>query len=612
MKERLEFLKYFKYLEGFKSKFFIAVMAGLLYGISSGFGIPVILKIAAEKVFSVDSLPLYVIILVSVSPVIAMTLRATFSVINSYYLGFCGQKVLQGLRVMVFDKIQRLPLEYFKKTAPGALITRSLSDTANLQETIISVSQEIVKQPIAICSATVALIYLCHRESNGWLLLILLLASAAVVFPIKAIGKKMREKAMSAQRANEGVATKLSHNLSAIQEIRAFAMEETEVASYRAICDDLTKSVMRSLKYSVVMSPIIEVIASMGVGLAMFFAYKTHVPPSTFIALSGTLYLSYEPIKKIGELHNRLRAGSASLSRIEELIDFPEKICDPEKPVSVGRLIGNVAFNNVSFSYGEGANALADVSTEMKSGRVYALVGSSGAGKTTMVNLILRFYDVTEGAITIDGIDIRNMRLKDLRKNISLVPQFPMLVNGTIEGNIKWSAPDATHEQVVEAARKAYASEFISQLKSGYDTLVGEGGARLSGGQKQRIAIARAFLRDAPILILDEATSALDANSEREIHTSIEDLVKNRTSIFISHRFSMMSVVDMVFVLDHGKIVEIGSPSELVQRRDSIYYSLYQKQRGIKVPAVGSDHTDAENSPLESQTVFRSIKKLGV
>jgi subfamily B ATP-binding cassette protein MsbA len=576
------FLKYFSFLKDSKLKFLLAIMAGVLYGVSSGFCIPVILKFSSEKVFSRVDLPLYMLLIVSIAPMIAMTLRATFSIINAYYLGFCGQKILQGLRVMIFDKIQRLPVEYFKKTEPGTLITRSLNDTAILQETIISVSQEIIKQPIALLGAIGALVFLCYKHSNVIILLIFFLAVALVVFPIKAIGKKMQEKAMGLQQTTEGITTKLAHNLSAVQEIRAFAMEESEVSRYQSMCGNVMNSVMKSLKYSIIVSPIIEIVASVGIGFAMFFSYKMQIQPAVFIALTGALYLSYEPIKKIAELNNRLKSGSASLSRIEELLDIPEKIYDPVNPVQVGRLAGNITFDNVSFSYGVSEKALCDIAVQMKHGKTYALVGSSGAGKTTMANLILRFYDVTTGAVQIDGIDIRNMKLKDLRKNISYVPQSPTLINGTMCDNIKWSAPDASFEQVVEASKKAYAHGFILNLENGYDTMVGEGGARLSGGQKQRIAIARAFLRDAPILIFDEATSALDANSEHEVHIGIENLTKNRTTILISHRFTMMSIVDVVFVLDQGKIAEVGSPEELLRQTDSIYYSLYQKQQGLK------------------------------
>jgi subfamily B ATP-binding cassette protein MsbA len=310
----------------------------------------------------------------------------------------------------------------------------------------------------------------------------------------------------------------------------------------------------------------------------MFYAHSKRLGPSIFIALSGALYLCYEPIKKIADLSNRLRLGSVSLSRIEELLALPEKIRDPEKPVKVGRLSGNIVFRGVDFSYGEEVNALHGINVKMEHGKTYALVGSSGAGKTTMVNLILRFYDVTNGSIEIDGIDIRRMRLSDLRKNISYVPQFPTLIGKTVAENIRWSAPDATIEQIIEAARNANAHEFISGLRDGYDTHIGEGGMKLSGGQRQRIAIVRAFLRDSPILILDEATSALDVNSEHEIHVGISNLTKNRTSIIISHSFTAMSIVDTVFVLKNGSIVEIGTPGELATRQDSTYRELYGKQ----------------------------------
>jgi subfamily B ATP-binding cassette protein MsbA len=384
---------------------------------------------------------------------------------------------------------------------------------------------------------------------------------------------------MALQFATESVTTRLAHNLSAVQEIRAFAMEEIEVSRYSAVCDNVMRSVMKTIKYSAITSPIIEVIASIGVGIAMFYVHSRHIGPDVFIALTGALYLSYEPLKKIADLNNSLKAGSASLTRIEDILNAREKIHDPRKPASVGRLIGDIVFDGVSFSYDGNVDALSGVSVTMRHGKTYALVGSSGAGKTTLTHLLLRFYDVTGGSIKIDGIDIRDMRLKDLRKNISFVPQDPTLINGTVMDNIRWSVPNATFEQVVEAAKKAYADGFISELEDGYYTSVGEGGARLSGGQRQRIAIARAFLRDAPILVMDEATSALDANSEHEVHVGMENLTKNRTSLVISHRFTMMSIVDSVIVLDRGKIVESGTPKALMERKDSVYFGLCKRQQ---------------------------------
>ncbi|MDR2738084.1 MAG: hypothetical protein LBB18_04080, partial [Puniceicoccales bacterium] len=273
--DRVKFFKYLRFLNGVKFRFFIAILAGVLYGVSSGFGIPVILKFSADHVFSRENLPMYLLIIVSIAPIFAMSLRAFFSIVNAYYLGFCGQKILQELRVKIFDKIQRLPLEYFGKTEPGALITRSLSDTAILQETIISTSQEIIKQPIAVIGAVGALVYLCYMQTDATVLLIFFLAAALVVFPVKAIGKKMCDRAAALQGATEEITTKLSHNLSAVQEIRAFAMEESEVSHYRSMCDGVMTAVIKTLKYSIMTSPIIEVIASVGIGCAMFYAHRS-------------------------------------------------------------------------------------------------------------------------------------------------------------------------------------------------------------------------------------------------------------------------------------------------------------------------------------------------
>jgi subfamily B ATP-binding cassette protein MsbA len=336
---------------------------------------------------------------------------------------------------------------------------------------------------------------------------------------------------------------------------------------------------MKTVKYSVILSPIIEVIAAVGVGIAMIYTYSHGIGGDIFIALAGALYFSYDPIKKLAKLNNQVKSGMASLERIEVLLRCPEKITDPVKYVEVNTL-SNISFHDVHFAYDEGVEVLHGVNIDMTRGYTYALVGSSGAGKSTIMNLILRFYDVSSGNITIDGIDVRDMRLHDLRRNISIVPQSPTLVMGTILDNILWGAPWATYEEIVEAAKKAYAHDFIAEFEDGYDTNVGECGMRLSGGQKQRIAIARAFLRDAPILILDEATSALDANSEHAVHRAIETLIVDKTTILISHRFTMMSFVDKVFVLESGRVIEEGSPEELAQQTDSVYYSLYQKQRG--------------------------------
>ncbi|MDR3274324.1 MAG: ABC transporter ATP-binding protein/permease [Puniceicoccales bacterium] len=571
--------KYVGLLRKTKFQLFIAIISGILYGITSGFGIPIMLKFASQTFFDQRNIPTLTVALFATLPILVMALRAGCEILNAYYIGYCGQAILQEIRVMVFDKIQRLPLEFFKKTEPGELITKSLNDTSVLQCTIIEVSQEIIKQPMALAGAISALVYLCWKQSDVVILLIFICAIPAIVVPVKLIGEKVRKKTLALQKDTEGIMTQLAHNLSAVLEVRAFAMEDSEVSKYRSMCNRVMYSVMKTVKYSVMTSPIIEVVAAAGVGIAMAYTYSRGIGADVFIALTGALYFSYDPIKKLARLNGQIKGGMASFERIEDLLNRPEEITDPQNPVEIGT-ISNISFNGVHFGYDEHCEVLHGVNIDMKRGKTYALVGRSGAGKTTIINLILRFYDVTSGKVTIDGIDVRDIRLRDLRRNISIVPQAPTLINGTIFENILWSAPGSMHSEVIEAAKKAYAHDFIVEFDGGYDTNVGEGGMRLSGGQKQRIALARAFLRNAPILILDEATSALDANGEHAIHKAIEALIVDKTAILISHRFTMMSIVDRVFVIEKGNIVEEGTPQELEQRTNSVYYSLYQKQRG--------------------------------
>ena len=571
--------RYFSLLKQTKVQLFIALVTGVLYGLVSGFGVPVMLKVASRELFTGTSVSLGVVLMFALLPTLVMLARAGCGIANAYYIGYCGQHILKEIRILVFDKIQRLPLEFFKKTEPGQLITRALGDTTALQGMIIEVSQEIVKQPMAVIGAVCALIYLCYKQSNAVVLIIFMVAIPLIVVPVRMIGEKVRKKTLTLQQDSEKIMTQLAHNLSAVQEVRAFSMEDAEVSRFRKICDRVMFSVMKTVKYSVILSPIIEVIAAGGVGIAMLYAYCCGIGADTFIAITGALYFSYDPIKKLAHLNNQVKGGMASLERIEDLLNQPEVITDPTDPVEVDKLY-DIKFEDVSFSYDNEHEVLHNLNFELKHGNTYALVGSSGAGKTTIINLILRFYDVTSGRVSLDGVDVRDMRLRDLRRNISIVPQSPTLINGTVLENILWSAPWASEADVINAAQEAYAHEFISELENGYNTFVGENGMRLSGGQKQRIALARAFLRNSPILILDEATSALDANSERMVHEAVKKLIIDKTVLLISHRFTMMSIVDQVFVLNKGEIIEKGSPSDLIKQQDSVYFDLYRKQQG--------------------------------
>jgi subfamily B ATP-binding cassette protein MsbA len=337
-------------------------------------------------------------------------------------------------------------------------------------------------------------------------------------------------------------------------------------------------------KYAQAISPAIEVIAAAGVAATLLFAYRAHISKDDFLGVVTALFLAYEPIKKMGALNTELKRAGASLDRLEVVLHEPITITDPAQPVPATRLKGAIAFEAVGFSYKPGDPVLRDVTVGIPAGTVCALVGPSGAGKSTFANLVPRFYEATQGRVRIDDHDVRAYRLADLRRNIAVVSQEPVLFNDTIYANLHLGREEATRAEVEQAARDAFAHDFITELEGGqgYDTVVGERGSRLSGGQKQRIALARAFLRNAPILILDEATSALDTESEAKIQLALKKLMIGKTVLIIAHRFSTIRDASKILVFNQGRIVATGSHAELY-RDNLLYRSLYDGQNATGV-----------------------------
>ena len=570
------FFSYFKILQDVWYFFVLAILCGALYGVATGFGLPFM----TEKVFPTifgerDITPRQRFLMVSLLP-LAFAIRGVSGFFNTYLISYCGAYILENLRQRVFVKFQELPQSFFQKHPAGDLLSRTIADTELLQNQVVSVANDLVKQPITFLGAIGVLVYLAVQKPDLTYVLGCLAVIPISVFPIRYIGRKVQNRARQMQNQAGDLSATVSENLAATREIRAFNLQDSEKQKFGDVIRHLFKFRMKVIKYNNLLTPAIEIIASTGIAAAVFYAAQKNVSLEELTPVIMALYLSYEPLKKLGRIHTRIKQGHAALDRIEYVLDHPLDVQDPDKPVSFENVRGKVEFRDVTFRYDENP-ALKHVNVTVESGEIVALVGPSGAGKTTFANLILRFFDPAKGQLLIDGIDIRNITQTSLRNHIAYVPQNPILFNDTARNNILLGKTPATNLSVEDAAEKAYAHEFLKNLPEGYETRLGEKGSRLSGGQIQRIAIARALLRNAPILILDEATSALDAESEQTIQQALRNLVEKKTVFIIAHRFSTIALANRILVFDQGHIIADGPHEKLLDTCD-LYRRLHEGQ----------------------------------
>lgn len=571
---------YFHYLRQQSRTVAAAVVYGALFGASSGLGIPLLTDKVFPLVFNREggALPLDTVILIALAIPLVFLLRAVTGYLNGYYTQLTGVRILEQLRLDYFIKLQRVPLSFVQNRQTGDLISRGLADTAQLQQSLTLLANDGLKQPMTLLAALGFLVAKAIATDGVGLMLLGLASIPLVVFPIRYVGRKVIKRAQQLQAQLGSATSVFSENLAAAREVRAFGLEEREERRFGAVTQALVRSQMKIVKYAQALTPAIEVISAAGIALTMVFAFETGLSLATFLAVVTALYLAYDPIKKLGNLNNELKRGAAALERLEVVLHEPITIADPAEPVVIDRLRGDVAFEDVSFAYRDGETVLRDVSVNVPAGSVCALVGPSGAGKSTFANLIPRFFDVTSGRVALDGHDVRAMRVADVRRQVAIVSQEPVLFNDTILENLRLGRPNATLQEIEQATRDASAFDFIQELPNGFDTVVGERGAQLSGGQRQRIALARAFLRQAPILILDEATSALDSESEAAIQQALRRLMAGRTVFIIAHRFSTIRDASMILVFDLGRIVAQGTHAELYGR-STLYRSLYDRQQ---------------------------------
>lgn len=571
------FAPYFALLKPVKWQFAGALACGLIYGAASGFGFPFMAYKILPKIFG-ETQPDKMLLLgaVLLMPV-AFLIRGVAGFGNQYLSAYCGLKVLINLQTKVFGKLQTLPLGFFGKTHVGDLMARTLGDTAGVQTVVTGVSNDLIKQPIQFISAIGALVWLAFQKQEFVFVLFALAIVPLCVLPIRLIGKKVLSRAVILQRNAGNLSSALNENLGAAREVRAFNLQARETARFEQLISTIARYSMKAVKYSSMLSPLLEWFSAVGISVAIFYAANAQLKMEDLLPLLTALYMTYDPIKKFGAIHNQIKRGEASVERIEYILNKEDAIPDPEQPVPFDVSKTGIELKEATFSYTPGTPVLNSVHATIPAGSVTALVGPSGAGKSTFVNLLPRFYDLDSGAIRIGGVNLRDYAKNDLRAHISIVSQETVLFNDTIRNNIRLGRTDATDAEVEAAAKHAFVHDFVMQFDEGYDTMVGERGARLSGGQRQRIAIARAFLKNAPILIMDEATSSLDSESEEKVQLALNELVQGRTVILIAHRFSTIRMADQIIVMENGRVRAAGSHAK-IYGTDALYKSLYDKQ----------------------------------
>ncbi len=453
----------------------------------------------------------------------------------------------------------------------GEYVSRLMNDVLLVREAIIRLSNNLIRDSLMIVIIVGMMIWF------DWLLtLIVLVVYPIAMKPIFNIGRNQRKQSADLQEQMADMTSLLSETLHGSRMTRAYTLEDHETARTAKAFDGLFGRILRLILGRARIDPILEVLGGIAVaGVIAIAAWRVadaQMQVGDVIAFITALLMLVQPVRGLGTLNTVVQESVAALNRIFALLDTDREIIDPASPISLTAPKGHLAFEHVSFGYGDKL-AIDDVSFNATPGQVVALVGPSGAGKTSIINLIPRLFDVTSGRITLDNIDLRDVALSDLRSNMALVSQDSVLFNDTIANNIRLGRLDASEDDVKAAANAAAAHDFIMAQPDGYDTVVGEGGGRLSGGQRQRISIARAILRDAPVLLLDEATSALDASSEQQIQTALDSLAKGRTTIVVAHRLSTVQNADMLIVMDQGKIVEQGRHQDLM-KKDGLYARL--------------------------------------
>jgi len=560
------------YVKPYRRRLIAGIALGVGFSASNGLTLYVV-KEVWRKVFeeSHGNLTLWQSLGFACLLPLVMGLRGLCDFGATYNVLWVGQRVVNDLRSKLFEHLQILSLDFFTGSKTGDLISRSTNDVNAVQNSVSTAIGDIVKQP-----ATLVCVLAMLLKLDWQLTLMTLLVFPLCAVPILVFGRRIRKAAKAMQQHQAAMVSVLHEGLVGMRVVKAFGAEEVEARSFRNLCSNLFRQRMRVVRARAASTPLIEMISGVAAAFVFLYAYRTSMPASTLVSMALGLFFMYEPVKKLSAVQMQLQESLSAAERVFYVMDQKPTVVEAPNAGTLAKFHDALEFDHVTFHYKvpgqEDRLVLDNIRLRIPKGSLTALVGASGSGKTTLFNLIPRFYDPTGGAVHVDGVDIRTVSFPSLRQQIGMVTQETFLFNDTVANNIGYGKIGSNRQEIVNAARRAHAHDFIMQMAENYDTLVGDFGVKLSGGQRQRLAIARAILRDPPLLLLDEATSALDTESERVVQAALDELMwgahqtRQHTMLVIAHRLSTVRHADCIVVLDKGHIVETGTHEELLAR----------------------------------------------
>lgn len=490
--------------------------------------------------------------------------RALMTFLNRYFMRWVGARVIMDIRNELFRTLQQQSLRYFSNTDIGSLISRCTYDTKMVAGAVSRSIADLTRAPVEIFFAALFIIISAFQHGIAGSLFVFLVFIPAVLLPLSILSRRIKRHTNRALKGISHLVSRMQETFSGIKIVKAFNMEDNELQRFKYLNHKYFKSMIRALRAELFMQPWTEVIGIIFACMGLVYCFAKGINIYQIAPLAGAVLFAYRPFKQLIKVNATVQRSSAAAERLYEILDADTSLPEPADAVEKSTFDEHLTFNNVSFSYSpDQPQVISDMSFELPKGQIAAFVGETGAGKSTVANLLARFYDPTDGEITMDGIDLRQIKIKSLRELIGIVSQDTILFNDTIANNIAYGSPEADREQVIKAAKEANADRFITANPEGYDRVIGDRGVMLSGGQQQRLAIARAILKDPPILILDEATSALDTVTEKLVQEALFRLMANRTVFAIAHRLSTIKNANQILVLDKGQIQERGTHTEL-------------------------------------------------